>query len=71
MRVCWPAAGCEPTYKTPKCRHDCEDGSVYTNSKHYTTSAFHVRGIEKIQTEIMTNGPLEVSFTVRHVRRRR
>ena len=54
---------------TPKCTKECQEGySVsYEADKrnHRGESAYNVRGsVEGIQTEIMTNGPVEAAFTV-------
>lgn len=51
---------------TPKCKHTCEAGYnvTYEKDKHYGSSAYSVHGVEKIMTEIMTNGPVEGAFTV-------
>eukprot|EP00118_Oscarella_pearsei_P003227 m.13490 g.13490 ORF g.13490 m.13490 type:complete len:338 (+) comp24878_c0_seq1:53-1066(+) len=56
-------------YKTPTCTKKCEAGySVeYEQDKknHRGEKAYNVRGgVEGIQTEIMTNGPVEGAFTV-------
>jgi len=52
---------------TPKCTKQCEESySVeYSQDKHYGLSAYSVpSAVTKIQTEIMTNGPVEGAFTV-------
>lgn len=52
---------------TPKCDHHCEDGYKvdYKNDKHYGASAYNVHAsVEQLQAELMTNGPVEVAFTV-------
>ncbi|KAK3087280.1 hypothetical protein FSP39_004004 [Pinctada imbricata] len=51
---------------TPVCKHECESGYnvSYTKDKHYGATAYSVRGVQQIMTEIMTNGPVEGAFTV-------
>jgi len=50
---------------TPKCNQTCVNGEVFTGSKHFAASAYSVsNNIEHIATEIMTHGPVEVSFEV-------
>lgn len=55
-------------YPTPKCPRACDSGTTYkpafSADKHKFATAYSVRGVEKIQQDIMTNGPGEVSFTV-------
>jgi len=57
-----------PHSSTPKCSRACVDGSTdYTGDKKMATSVYRVggpRNLEAIQTELMTNGPVEVSFSV-------
>jgi cathepsin B len=59
-----PCAGEGPT---PACHRSCESGyaKTYQNDKYYGATAYAVPSDpEKIQTEIMTNGPVEGAFTV-------
>eukprot|EP00003_Mantamonas_plastica_P005922 TRINITY_DN1482_c0_g1_i1.p1 TRINITY_DN1482_c0_g1~~TRINITY_DN1482_c0_g1_i1.p1 ORF type:complete len:300 (+),score=93.33 TRINITY_DN1482_c0_g1_i1:179-1078(+) len=57
-----------PFVNTPGCNGDkCADGSQ--GQKYYVDSVYHVGSIfgsnvEKIQQEILTNGPVEAAFTV-------
>jgi len=55
-------------YPTPKCARICDGGSsynvTYSNDKRKFKRAYSVSGVEKIQTDIMTSGPVEASFTV-------
>merc|ERR1712113_921240 len=53
-------------YPSPACAATCEDGysGEYGSDKVGAQSSFSVRGVEQIQTELMTNGPLYVAFTV-------
>lgn len=55
-------------YPTPKCPRACDGASTYKvkfqADKHKFKTAYSVRGVEKIQQDLMTNGPGEVSFTV-------
>lgn len=57
-----------PEYPTPQCSKACTDGTTdYSGDKNLATSAYSVgnaRNLDVIQTELMTNGPIEVSFTV-------
>merc|ERR1712127_70081 len=59
-----------PHSNTPSCTNDCVDGyngPSYMNDKTYGSNAYSVgnsRNLDQIQTELMTNGPIEVSFTV-------
>lgn len=52
---------------TPPCRRKCEPGYnvSYPDDKRYGASGYAVSSeVEKIQTEIMTSGPVEGAFTV-------
>jgi cysteine peptidase C len=49
-------------YPTPQCNTTCSDGSVPT--LYYGSSAYSLSGEQDIMQEIMTNGPIEVAFTV-------
>ncbi|KHJ77766.1 papain family cysteine protease, partial [Oesophagostomum dentatum] len=54
-------------YSTPVCTSTCIDGysTSYTDDKHYGKSAYGVaKTVTGIQKEIMTNGPVEVAYTV-------
>merc|ERR1712233_237854 len=55
-------------YPTPKCPHECDSQSTYSKKfsqdKHHFESAYSVRSVSKIQQDMMTYGPGEVSFTV-------
>merc|ERR1712039_810117 len=53
-------------YPSPACAATCEDGysGEYGSDKVGAQSSYSVRGVEQIQTELMTNGPLYVAFTV-------
>ncbi|KAK2181487.1 hypothetical protein NP493_396g02012 [Ridgeia piscesae] len=58
---------CKGDVPTPKCEKKCESNYnvTYKADKHYGKSAYSVRArVEQIQTEIMTNGPVEGAFTV-------
>jgi len=53
--------------RTPRCQHECQEGSdiEYMGDKTYGQASYSIgRSNEKIQMELMTNGPTEVSFTV-------
>ncbi|KAK6054241.1 papain family cysteine protease [Cooperia oncophora] len=52
---------------TNKCEKSCQAGysTSYTNDKHFGATAYAVsKKVTDIQKEIMTNGPVEVSFNV-------
>jgi len=52
-------------YPTPNCPTTCGNGASFTGSKHIGASAYSISSDPTaIQTEIMTNGPVEVAFTV-------
>ena len=57
---------CGETQPTPECVKKCQDGYPveYEKDKHFFEKGYSVKGIEQIKTELMTNGPMEVSFTV-------
>ena len=61
-----PYPNCSGGSHTPKCTETCEEGypKTYEQDKHYGKTAYNVRGVEEIMTEIMTNGPVEGVFTV-------
>ncbi|XP_030755997.1 cathepsin B [Sitophilus oryzae] len=54
-------------HKTPKCIKQCEKSySIpYETDKHYGQKSYSISSrVEQIQTEILTNGPVEGAFTV-------
>ncbi len=54
-------------YPTPKCSKSCSDSNYptqYSDDKKKASSAYSVSGVAKIQTDIMTNGPVTGAFTV-------
>lgn len=57
---------CKGDGPTPRCQKKCEMGynNTFSQDKHYAKSVYAVRGVEDIQKEIMTNGPVEAAFTV-------
>jgi cathepsin B len=58
---------CQGEQPTPKCTKKCIDGySIpFAKDKHFGSSVYSIRSDPKqIQTEIMTNGPVETAFTV-------
>jgi len=62
-----PCAATE--FPTPACPSACDSGSSYTvpytQDKHLFAASYSVQSaVEQIQTEIMTNGPVEAAFTV-------
>lgn len=53
--------------KTPNCTHRCEAGYPvsYEKDKHYAANNYSIpNDVKKIQTEIMTNGPVEATMQV-------
>lgn len=58
---------CQGEQPTPKCKKQCESGYTpdYKTDKHFGQTAYSVSSnVQQIQTEIMTNGPVEAAFTV-------
>jgi cathepsin B len=56
-----------PEYDTPKCVSSCPDKSykgVYSSDKHKASSSYSVKGVEKMQQELMSGGTLSVALTV-------
>jgi len=56
-----------PEDKTPACKKECETGYSldYAQDKHHGRTHYSVSSdVAAIQTEIMTNGPVEGAFTV-------
>ena len=52
---------------TPACQDSCQSSykTAFAQDKHYGKTSYSVSSdVAKIQTEIMTNGPVEGSFTV-------
>jgi len=54
------------TQVNPKCTKQCTGKTTidYSSDKNKSTSSYSVKGVEALQTELMTNGPLTVAFTV-------
>lgn len=58
---------CSGDSPTPKCTKQCvsQYKTPYTQDKHFGVKAYSISNkVEQIQTEIMTNGPVEVDFEV-------
>lgn len=56
--------GCSE-WNTPSCNTTCQDGSAFSACTYKAQTAYSVSSkVEEIQKEIMTNGPVEVSFAV-------
>jgi len=54
-------------YPLPACSSTCHEsgyGTSYSSDKHRASSSYQVSGVERIQTEIMTNGPVTGGFVV-------
>lgn len=51
---------------TPRCKKQCQSGydKDYASDRTFGKSAYSVRGVKAIMTEIMTNGPVEADFNV-------
>lgn len=55
------------SYSTPKCTSTCSDSNyaqAYSSDKHFAKSSYAVKGVEAMQTELMTKGTLSVALTV-------
>jgi cathepsin B len=62
-----PRPKCNDKEPTPKCEHQCQDKypKHFTEDKHYGKHSYGIsRQNEKIQMELMNNGPIEAAFTV-------
>jgi len=57
---------CGDSKPTPPCEQKCSKGYAksYDDDKHFGATAYNVQGVEEIQKEIMTNGPVEADFDV-------
>lgn len=58
---------CGSSKPTPSCKKTCNGDASrsYTSDKWHADTAYSVpSNVEKLQTEIMTRGPIEVAFTV-------
>merc|ERR1711934_331858 len=54
-------------YPSPMCNRECSEtgyNGTYAQDKMKASSSYSVQGVSQIQTELMTNGPLYVAFTV-------
>jgi len=52
-------------YPTPGCPTTCGNGASFSGSKHFGSTAYSIdSNPNDIMQEIMTNGPVEVAFTV-------
>jgi len=49
---------------TPRCARKCQNSMNYRRDRHYGKKAYQIEGVEAIQREIMTNGPVEFDFDV-------
>jgi cathepsin B len=52
------------TGNAPACPNKCADSETWSSSKVKASSAYAIRGAVNMQKEIMTNGPVQVAFTV-------
>ena len=56
---------CGSSKPTPSCKRSCANGADFNSDKWTADSVYSVpSNVEKIQTEIMTHGPVEAAFTV-------
>lgn len=59
---------CPASVPTPACKKECTSESYpvsFSDDKHHASKSYSVSSkVEAIQTEIMTNGPVEASFSV-------
>jgi len=58
---------CPAVVPTPECTSQCNPSYsvAYAKDKHFASDSFNVdSNVAAIQTEIMTNGPVEAAFTV-------
>jgi len=52
-------------YPTPACPTTCSNGASFSGSKHFGSNSYQIdSNPTDIMQEIMTNGPVEVAFTV-------
>lgn len=62
--TCPPAQEpCLDFVNTPACPANCGDGSAITRT-HAVGSVYNLGSVQQMQTELDTNGPIEVAFTV-------
>jgi len=62
-----PPANCPGGCKLPSGSTSCSEsgyGKSYEGDKHHATSAYTIQGVQQMQTEIMTYGPITVGFDV-------
>lgn len=63
--VTGPLPACGDEVSTPSCTSSCQNGATWGSDKHFGSSSYAVNSdVASIQTEILTNGPVEASFTV-------
>jgi cathepsin B len=56
---------CPAVQPTPSCSKTCVNGATYADDKVFFQSPYSVPSdVKSLQTELMTNGPIEVAFTV-------
>jgi len=48
----------------PACSKKCVDGESWSSSKVKASSAYAINGVDHMQQELMTKGPVQVAFTV-------
>jgi len=56
---------CGAEVDTPNCVKKCQNGATWKTDKHFGATSYSISSkVTSIQTEIMTNGPVEGAFTV-------
>ena len=57
---------CGQLEKTPECSKKCEAtyAKSFEQDIHKGSRPYHLRSVEDVQKDLMTNGPVEAAFTV-------
>ena len=56
---------CGASQPTPRCNQTCVNGASFSSDKWFADTVYGVPSqVDKIQTEIMTHGPVEAAFSV-------
>merc|ERR1719343_1224638 len=50
--------------QAPQCTRSCKDGESFDASAVKAKTTYAIRGVQNMQTEIMTHGPIQVAFKV-------
>jgi cathepsin B len=59
---CFPYAAGSGT--APSCPNKCSDSESWSSSKQKAKSSYAINGVANVQKELMTNGPVQVAFSV-------